>query len=97
VSRSTVDPVDRIVKTLENATASQLQQAFRRLGWPLRFTLIKEPATPTVEELLTRVERLRAARWDAEDVDYAKTTGQPAPTGNCACPCARTNAEETQP
>lgn len=33
--------------------------------------------------------------WDEEDVDHAATTGRPAPTGNCACPCART--EEPQP
>lgn len=27
--------------------------------------------------------------WDDEDVEHAKATGQPAPTGNCVCPCAR--------
>lgn len=35
--------------------------------------------------------------WDAEDVDYAKEAGNPAPTGNCACPCARPTSEEPQP
>jgi hypothetical protein len=43
VSRPTADPVDRIISTLENATISQLQQAFRRLGWPLKFVLVEEP------------------------------------------------------
>jgi hypothetical protein len=37
------DPVDRIVRTIENATISQLQQAFRRLGWPIAFTVTEMP------------------------------------------------------
>jgi hypothetical protein len=24
-----------------------------------------------------------------EDIEHARATGQPEPTGNCACPCAR--------
>lgn len=33
--------------------------------------------------------------WDSEDAEHAEATGQPAPTGNCACPCARTAEEPT--
>lgn len=28
--------------------------------------------------------------WDQEDVDHAAETSRPAPAGNCACPCSRT-------
>ena len=34
--------------------------------------------------------------WDSEDVEHAKATGRPAPTGNCACHCAKP-AEDPQP
>jgi hypothetical protein len=44
------DPVDRIVHTIENATISQLQRAFRRLGWPLLFTVVEEQAYAVTEE-----------------------------------------------
>ena len=27
--------------------------------------------------------------WDDEDVEHARATGQPEPTGNCACRCAQ--------
>lgn len=27
--------------------------------------------------------------WDVEDVAHAKATGQPEPTGTCACQCAK--------
>ncbi|MGW4075934.1 hypothetical protein ACWELB_20890 [Streptomyces asiaticus] len=27
--------------------------------------------------------------WDSEDVEHAEAVGQPAPAGNCTCPCAR--------
>lgn len=29
-----------------------------------------------------------------EDIDHAAATGQPVPTGNCGCFCARTATEE---
>lgn len=30
-------------------------------------------------------------RWAGpEDIEHARATGQPEPTGNCACSCART-------
>lgn len=47
---SAVDPVDRIVRTIETATLSQLQQAFRRLGWPLVFTVVEEQPVAVAEE-----------------------------------------------
>ncbi len=30
----------------------------------------------------------------AEDIEHAQATGQPEPTGTCACPCARPATEE---
>lgn len=27
--------------------------------------------------------------WDQEDVEHAEATDQPAPAGDCACPCAK--------
>ena len=27
--------------------------------------------------------------FNAEDIEHARTTGQPEPTGNCACSCAK--------
>lgn len=27
--------------------------------------------------------------WDQEDAEHAKATGQAAPEGDCACPCAK--------
>lgn len=35
--------------------------------------------------------------WDADDVEHAAATGQPAPIGDCACDCARPNVEEPTP
>lgn len=36
----------------------------------------------------------KAHPWaDAEDVAHAKQTGQPEPTGNCACRCAKEASE----
>ncbi|GAA0704864.1 hypothetical protein GCM10010193_69850 [Kitasatospora atroaurantiaca] len=47
------DPVDRIVRivrTIENATVSQLKEAFHRLGWPLLFTVTEAPQSEIAEE-----------------------------------------------
>ena len=35
--------------------------------------------------------------WDEDDVQHAKATGQPAPEGVCACPCARPQPAEATP
>ncbi|MFE5582524.1 hypothetical protein [Kitasatospora sp. NPDC056531] len=44
------DPaVDRIVHTIEQATISQLQQAFRQLGWPIRIVVADDPQASSEE------------------------------------------------
>lgn len=44
--------------------------------WPCKFDQCYEPPQPHP--------------WrSSEDVEHAEATGQPAPEGDCACPCAR--------
>lgn len=44
--------------------------------WPCKFGQCHEPAQPH-------------PWWDRDDIEHAEATDQPAPEGNCACPCAK--------
>ncbi len=40
----------QIVRTIENAPISEVQRAFRLLGWPLRLVLADDPQPEYAEE-----------------------------------------------